>query len=591
MKRARIISTITCILLIFLFISLIQAKMEFNYKCEGEGATVSTYSYLREPRIEEDGFERGFKSGSFNYLQNGKVDLEEKISYYYGNGTKKSNSTVKHDLMVEFDGQRGISEFFGSGFFGNDRFISAWKKIRYDESPNFRVNGNKWENRSSSYINVKASVNMKTIKGTDFNFNYHADVKDGVIEAKDSAGWTNRTGARKYDYEYHSLSSGEQLNITNNLRDSEPFEVAAGSIGEWLPCCYGGTVPAIDQNNTGWPTNRVIATLRADTLLPTRSLSTIPSDDSQTYRKREIQIGLVSLLTSEPLQKVSSSSLSSVPVTANISSSPSETSQASRSSSSLTTDLQKSGANCVGGICPENSYVSKKQDTLTCKERTCDGYECIYTYDNEPTFFGAASSGVIIPEDTNRDIGVNLDAFEPANSRTTHIFDLNVPENATYELYRIEVRNSGDVQIDGIILSAVLAKGMFFMNSSYSDAGRGKLVAKVDPQVFNKNLETNVRWDLGSLAPEETKTVIMALYMKPDVIASNVAVTVIGTAMDGTRLTDSKGTANVMPDCAYFDPDAEGNYTIPLTKEEVMAGLHPDAKQICPSWVQRISPR
>jgi uncharacterized repeat protein (TIGR01451 family) len=235
--------------------------------------------------------------------------------------------------------------------------------------------------------------------------------------------------------------------------------------------------------------------------------------------------------------------------------------------------------------------VSKKQNALTCDEHTCEGYECIYTYDNEPTSFGAASSGIVLPEDSNRDISVTLDVFEPADSNTTHIFDLNVPESAKYEIYRTEVRNSGDVQIDDIILSAVLAKGMSFMNSSYSDASRGKLVAQVDPQVFDKNLETNVRWNLGSLAPEETKTVIMALYLKPDVVASNVAVTATGTAIDGTGLTDSQSTANVMPDCAYFNPDTEGNYTIPLIKEEVLAGLHPEAKAICPSWIQLISPR
>jgi uncharacterized repeat protein (TIGR01451 family) len=214
---------------------------------------------------------------------------------------------------------------------------------------------------------------------------------------------------------------------------------------------------------------------------------------------------------------------------------------------------------------------------------TTNTTEAARASDNAPNSLEAVSSGIINPEAFNRDIGVTLDVFE-ADNDTTHIFDLNLPERAKYEVYKIEVRNKGEVQIDGVTLSAVLAKGMFFMNSSYSDASRGKLIAKVDPQLFDKNLETNVRWNLGSLAPEEIKIVIMALYLKPDIIASNVAITVTGTAIDGTRLTDSQGTANVlMPDCGYFDQDAEGNYTIPLMKGEVLAGLHPDAKEICPT--------
>ena len=50
-----------------------QSIMQFTYQCEGKNATATTYSYLKEPRIEENGFARGLKSGSFNYLENGEI--------------------------------------------------------------------------------------------------------------------------------------------------------------------------------------------------------------------------------------------------------------------------------------------------------------------------------------------------------------------------------------------------------------------------------------------------------------------------------------------------------------------------------------
>jgi len=53
-----------------------QSILQFTYQCEGKNATATTYSYLNEPRIEENGFARGLKSGSFNYLENGNINLE-----------------------------------------------------------------------------------------------------------------------------------------------------------------------------------------------------------------------------------------------------------------------------------------------------------------------------------------------------------------------------------------------------------------------------------------------------------------------------------------------------------------------------------
>jgi uncharacterized repeat protein (TIGR01451 family) len=57
------------------------------------------------------------------------------------------------------------------------------------------------------------------------------------------------------------------ISVTNNLRELVPQE-AHGGAEEWLPCCYSGTQPTIEQLDAPWPTIAVINTLEANTKLP-----------------------------------------------------------------------------------------------------------------------------------------------------------------------------------------------------------------------------------------------------------------------------------------------------------------------------------
>ena len=140
-----------------------------------------------------------------------------------------------------------------------------------------------------------------------YAFHYDAKIKNGVIEAKDATGWTNRTGSKKYDWEYESRAEGNELNITNDLIESVGLVTAGGPEDDWLPCCISGTRPTFDQLDINWPSDVMIATLEANRLRPTRSLSTAyASGDSPVYRKREIQIGLSSR-PSVPVQNKSQS--------------------------------------------------------------------------------------------------------------------------------------------------------------------------------------------------------------------------------------------------------------------------------------------
>ena len=158
---------------------------------------------------------------------------------------------------MDFDGTKGISEFYAKGFFPSNRALSAWKKIRYDDlSHNFSKrheviylssvdrtrsnnipsvcynqdamkadllnranysceqtvpedrNGDGHYNLgpgySSSKILVNAEVgigpNNQRNTGNEYDFKYRATVTDGVIEIRDATGWTNRTGSLRIDW-------------------------------------------------------------------------------------------------------------------------------------------------------------------------------------------------------------------------------------------------------------------------------------------------------------------------------------------------------------------------------------------------------
>ena len=99
----------------------------------------------------------------------------------------------------------------GTGFFKNNRAISAFKEIRYEDlrkyeniSPNTvspikthvkETTLGKTYNASKIYVNAELIMDMTP--GIGYDLAYKAIVENGVIETRDRAGWTNRTGAKK----------------------------------------------------------------------------------------------------------------------------------------------------------------------------------------------------------------------------------------------------------------------------------------------------------------------------------------------------------------------------------------------------------
>ena len=265
-------------ILMFFFILLVliipgYSEMRFRFEGHGENGVMTTYTNLGEPRVEETGMSKGLKAGSFNYLdasKGGTIDIKENMNYFYGNRTiNNSGSWISHVLAVDFAGTKGISEYYARGLYNNNRVLSAWKKIRYEDMKSIKLkNPTDYPTYLSNGIRVRATSLMYTEVGS-YSMTYHADVANGVVETDDDSGWANLTGSKRLDWEHETLSRGELLKITNELSEYN-LTTAAGSY-DWLPCFTSGTRPTIEAAIKGepWPTQRMIEVLEANTIFPT----------------------------------------------------------------------------------------------------------------------------------------------------------------------------------------------------------------------------------------------------------------------------------------------------------------------------------
>ena len=178
----------------------------------------------------------------------------------------------------------------------------------------------------------------------------------------------------------------------------------------------------------------------------------------------------------------------------------------------------------------------------------------------------------------NLGIDVTIDVYE-ANRSTKALFDIRGSlEDAKFEAYKITVDNFGNAPLEGAILSAKLAKGMKFENTSYFNDNCSTPDVTADPKEFDRNKETNLVWNLGSLAPEEIKSVIMTAYLRPEVNNTAVAVTAAGK-IRGINVGDSKNGADIR-NCSLRLPNNQPCYVPSNT-----------CKLKCPDWIYSFSPQ
>lgn len=240
------------------------SSLRSEFICNNKDAITTYYTYLKEPKLQDSGYTRGMKTGSFNYFYNGDVALRDTMEYYDGLVDAKHpsggdhNSTIDHRLDVDFVGEKGISTYYSQGFFPNNRAVSAGKKIYYIDY------SNKSWNLGGIYKSDKISVRGYTKMGANlpnaFAFWYNGQVENGVMEVSDATGWSNKTGARRIDWEQDALMKGSFLNVTNNLIVERGLYLTK-SPEDWLPCCFDSLRPPVEPKGGVWPSSSVKSVL------------------------------------------------------------------------------------------------------------------------------------------------------------------------------------------------------------------------------------------------------------------------------------------------------------------------------------------
>jgi hypothetical protein len=270
-KQAKLIF-LCAALLSLLSSTCLATTIDSKFTCNNENASTTYYTYLKESALEESNYTRGLETGSFNYFRGESANIVDtqfirdgRIDASNPEGTD-NNTSATHHLIVRFDGNketaRGISEFYAKGSYRDNRAVSAWKKVWFanDTYPSNNIS-----------VNATAYLNMKGI----FDFKYNTFSKNSYFVFTDSAGWTNRSGARRMDWYQSGLMRGEKVQVTNDLRVSSDWISRAPGIEDWLPCtCLSGlTYPPFEPKDSEWPSVEARAVLLPLQLPPNANCS------------------------------------------------------------------------------------------------------------------------------------------------------------------------------------------------------------------------------------------------------------------------------------------------------------------------------
>jgi hypothetical protein len=206
-----------------------------------------------------------------NLTINGSVFSDAKVNVTLSNCTIKNVSAKNNHYEIEFVSSNNsilyrnnlsdksqdirLLSSHNNSLLENDIFENG---LDLFESENNTIFGDNLSNNSER-ITLNSSGSNRLSRNITYPIEYfsregnNSTVNYGTIEAKDATGWTNRSGARRYDWEYESLTSGKSLDITNDLFESERILPAGGLEGEWLPCCSLSGLPSTEKLDAGWP--------------------------------------------------------------------------------------------------------------------------------------------------------------------------------------------------------------------------------------------------------------------------------------------------------------------------------------------------
>lgn len=248
---------------------VLATKIDSTFSCSNTNGETTVYSYLKSPGLQESGYKAGLMTGTFNYYKGDKAELTDKLIYYDGkvdgahpaNPLINHNATVTHILNVNFSGDqntsKGISEFIAKGFYTDNRAVSAAKKFWFN-TPNNTLLKHKFTQYPTNKIHVETTSYM-SLEGI-YDLDYSANAENAYFVFDDAAGFSNKTGARRIDWEQEGLLKGKQIELTNNLHAISAFKSRAGG-EDWLPCTCLSVDPLNPPDLGIWPSPEAFAVL------------------------------------------------------------------------------------------------------------------------------------------------------------------------------------------------------------------------------------------------------------------------------------------------------------------------------------------
>jgi uncharacterized repeat protein (TIGR01451 family) len=138
-------------------------------------------------------------------------------------------------------------------------------------------------------------------------------------------------------------------------------------------------------------------------------------------------------------------------------------------------------------------------------------------------------------------IEVSSEVYE-INSTTFAVFGNNSIEPAKQELYKINVTNNGNVPLSDVIVSIASADGMIFKNIAYYDNA-----GNLDDECNQHDL---CEWSspelmtVGTLNSNETKSILINAYLKPEVEKRQIEIESTGIKPNGS-VSDTQDIAEL----------------------------------------------
>jgi hypothetical protein len=168
------------------------------------------------------------------------------------------------------------------------------------------------------------------------------------------------------------------------------------------------------------------------------------------------------------------------------------------------------------------------------------------------------------------------------NNETKARFGIGYREPAKDEIYKITVHNNGGTRFSDVTVWAEMGKDMKFEGTLYLDKSRGLLDVRRDPIEYNGSSNTSLIWNIGTMEPDEWKSILMEASLKPTAAIDAININVTGYSPEMIKAKNA--ITRVIPACVWREKNGiqECKAENATDDEKITRGCVKE----CPDWAQ-----